>query len=245
MKQNFQNKKYINPDALVRNSSIVIAGIALVLIIILGSFTVMIFNKDFYYSEYAKNNVYMHMVENGYATKDSAEHQTIAITENLISYLRGKGTVVSLSEFTPDEQSHLSDVAKIMHAMYMWYYIAIAVFILLFVFLVFWIKDKNELIKYIARMVLIGSITAGIILAVMIFSAVFYFEQLFTIFHLFIFPQGNWMFADNSLLITLFPEPFFFNMSLRIFFYAAFQTIIFFFIGWWLRKHSKLQEKWH
>jgi len=244
MKKNSQNKKHIDSGALVRNSSIIIAGITLALIIILGSFTVMIFNKGFYYGEYAKNNVYTKMVENGYATKENSENRTIAITENLIRYLRGKSGVESLNAFTPDEQSHLYDVARVMQALYVWYYSAITLFILSFLFLIFRVKDKNELVKYIARIVLIGSITAGVILCVIIFSAVFYFEQLFALFHLFIFPQGNWMFANNSLLITLFSQAFFFNISLRIFFYAFFQTIIFFIIGWWLRKHTKLQEKW-
>lgn len=244
MKKNFLNKKNINLDAFIRNSSVIIAGLALVLIIILGSFTVMIFNKEFYYNEYAKNHVYDKMVENGYATKENTQNTTVAITENLIHYLRGKGDAASLNNFSPDEQSHLNDVARIMHAMYVTYYAAIIIFILLFLSLSFWIKDKDALVKYIAHIVLIGSITAGIILSIIVFSAIFYFEQLFTLFHVFIFPQGNWMFANNSLLITLFPQEFFFNMSLRIFFYAFFQTIIFLVIGWWLRKHTKLREKW-
>jgi len=61
--------------------------------------------------------------------------------------------------------------------------------------------------------------------------SIFSFDFLFTTFHVIFFPQGNWMFDPSSLLITMFPQTFFFDISLRIFIYAMFQALIFFGIG--------------
>jgi uncharacterized membrane protein len=57
------------------------------------------------------------------------------------------------------------------------------------------------------------------------------------------FPQGNWMFSPDSLLITLFPQQFFFDIALRIFIYAMFQSAVFFGIGYWMNKQLKIVEK--
>jgi len=44
-----------------------------------------------------------------------------------------------------------------------------------------------------------------------------FFDQAFILFHLLLFPQGNWTFAADSLLIETFPLEFFMRMSLLIF----------------------------
>jgi uncharacterized membrane protein len=42
------------------------------------------------------------------------------------------------------------------------------------------------------------------------------FETLFTYFHLTLFPQGNWMFPPDSILVQFYPATFFANYGLAI-----------------------------
>ncbi|HYD02673.1 MAG TPA: DUF1461 domain-containing protein, partial [Alphaproteobacteria bacterium] len=73
--------------------------------------------------------------------------------------------------------------------------------------------------------------------------SIFAFDSVFYTFHQIFFPQGNWMFDSNTLLITLFPKVFFVDISLRIFVYAFFQSLIFLGIGYYIRKKLKVFEK--
>jgi uncharacterized membrane protein len=75
--------------------------------------------------------------------------------------------------------------------------------------------------------------------------SVFYFNTIFTTFHFIFFPQGNWLFDGSSLLITLFPTQFFFDITLRIFIYALIQVAIFIGIGYYLEKQIKIYDKHH
>jgi integral membrane protein (TIGR01906 family) len=60
-------------------------------------------------------------------------------------------------------------------------------------------------------------IAAGAIGAVALGLALFFavaFDAAFTLFHELLFPPGTWQFASGSNLITLFPEPFWFDAAL-------------------------------
>jgi uncharacterized membrane protein len=105
------------------------------------------------------------------------------------------------------------------------------------------VKDSSkEFITYIARTTFWGGVISIAFLVILLLMSIFYFDLLFMLMHLILFPQGNWMFPVDSLLITLFPEQFFFNMALRIFIFALFQSAIFLGIGIWLRKHLKIKK---
>lgn len=75
----------------------------------------------------------------------------------------------------------------------------------------------------------------GLVL-VLVISAYFYWDIFFVTFHQIFFPQGNWMFSINSLLIRLFPERFWTTMATGLFFLLIFQLVV-----WhWLAKKVKL-----
>lgn len=40
------------------------------------------------------------------------------------------------------------------------------------------------------------------------------FDSLFTVFHLLLFPQGNWQFPSDSIIISLFPQEFFITTAI-------------------------------
>jgi integral membrane protein (TIGR01906 family) len=213
---------------------VILFAIALFIIIIFGSLNLMVFNKEFYYKEYSKNNVY---------DKLPSDIDAEAVTDNMMKYFRGK---VELQYFARDEKGHMADVKHLIRTMQLIYYGAAVVCIALFVYSYNKFKEHaHEFIRIISKAALYSSIAAIIFLMLTFLMAVFSFDFLFVIFHMIFFPQGNWMFSPDSLLITLFPQQFFFDISLRIFIYAMFQALIFFGIGYWIRKQLKMIEKYH
>ena len=213
-------------------SIIILLSLALFIILIFGSLNFMIFNKDFYYREYTKNNVYSSL---------PADVDAKNVTDNIMKYFRN---TEDLKYFTADETSHMQDVKNLIRLMQFIYYGASAASIILFIYCYRRFKeDKFEFIKVLAKSLLYSSIAAIAVLLVVFLMSVFSFDFLFIGFHHIFFPQGNWMFNPDSLLITLFPQQFFFDIALRIFIYAMFQAIIFFGIGFWMNKQLKIVEK--
>jgi integral membrane protein (TIGR01906 family) len=220
-------------------SIIIIFSIALFIIILFGSFNLMIFNKDFYYREYSKTGVYVQLSDNTTYAVETAHN----ITENVIKYFRN---TEDLKYFSGDERSHMLDVKKLIRTMQFIYYGAAAITILLFFYCYRKFKeDKFDFIRILAKSLLYSSIAAIIFLLILFLLSVFSFDLTFTVFHMIFFPQGNWMFPSDSLLITLFPQQFFFDITLRIVIYAMFQALIFFGIGYWMNKQLKIHEKYN
>lgn len=211
---------------------IILLSVALFIIILFGSINYMIFNKDFYLREYTKNDVYKNL-----PSSIDAEN----VTDNMMKNFRSN---TELRYFTEDEKSHMQDVKHLIRLMQIIYYSAAAISVALFFYCYKKFKDDRfEFIKVLAKSLLYSSIAAMIFLSIISLMSIFNFTFLFTVFHLIFFPQGNWMFSSDSLLITLFPEQFFFDIALRIFVFAMFQAIIFFSIGYWMRKQLKIVEK--
>lgn len=67
---------------------------------------------------------------------------------------------------------------------------------------------------------------AGALLIVILAFAIFLpFETLFHAMHIILFPQGNWQFPTDSVLISLFPGYFFAALALRLGVYALIGAI--------------------
>ena len=233
------HKKHLNRKNIHDKSLIIIFAVCLFIIIIFGSLNVMIFNKDFYYKEYFKNNVY----EKLSSDPDIAKEQAQNVTEDLIKYLRSYDNA-PMKHMSAAEADHIKDVRGLIHTMQFIYYGAALVSILLFLYCYQRFKDdRYEFIRILAKTLLYSSIAAAIFLVSIFLMCVFYFDSTFTLFHMIFFPQGNWMFDSSTMLITLFPQAFFFDISLRIFIYAIFQTAIFFGIGYWMDKQLKIYDR--
>jgi integral membrane protein (TIGR01906 family) len=198
--------------------------------------------KDFYYSEYEKNDVYQDVAQNKNMNITESRSYVKDVTENMFSFFKGKN---ELKYFNEEETSHMKDVKFVISGINFVYYSSTIFFIAIFIIIYLLSKkDKLLFIEHLSKMILYGSSAALIFLVIVFLWTVFSFDTLFYLMHIGIFPQGNWMFDSSSLLITLFPEQFFFDMSLRIFVYAIFQSGVFFLIGYWLRKQVKLSKKY-
>src|SRR3989338_8539941 len=142
--------------------------------------------------------------------------------QQTIDYLYGRGELPS--DYTTSEKSHLEDVKNVMKYTDYLFYISLAIITLL---LTYFRKDKQEL-HHLLR---IGSISAIISLAGILLLVLLFFHQLFTAFHLLFFPQGNWTFPYNSLLIRTFPLSFFMKIGRMIFMEALGVGVIVFLIS--------------
>ena len=142
--------------------------------------------------------------------------------------------VVGLSDFTPNQQetidflyqlgelqlnytaneiSHLVDVQKIMQLYDYVFYLSLLIVTIL---ITYYKRNKKQLLKLFKC----GGITAVGFTVIKTLFALFGFNYAFEIFHEILFPQGNWKFPANSLLIKTFPLEFFITLSLKIFFLA-------------------------
>ncbi len=142
--------------------------------------------------------------------------------QNTLDFLKEKSKLpLNLSlGYTPDELSHLQDVQKLMKGADILFYILLLVLTLIIT--VF--RKERKLLKELFRK---GGITTLIALLVIFGFTLLSFDQSFVIFHNLFFPQGNWLFPEDSLLIQTFPLYFFTRISTLIFIGALVGGIIF------------------
>jgi integral membrane protein (TIGR01906 family) len=203
----------------------------------------MIFYKGFYLQEYDKTGVYDDLSQKLSITRPEAAMVAKNMTDNMFDFFHGTS---ELKYFTPDEKSHMKDVKFLMSEMNFVYYTSAIFFILIFVLLYLQFKkDALAFIDKLSKILYYGALACLVFLAAFFLICVFYFREFFITFHLIFFPQGNWAFDSSSLLLALFHEQFFFDITLRIFIIALIEAAVFFIIGLWLRKNVKLHKKYH
>jgi integral membrane protein (TIGR01906 family) len=147
------------------------------------------------------------------------EHITDAVLQEqnsaVLDYITGPLFAQDdLTFLTAAERSHMTDVKRIFDAVFIISLIAIG--LMLGVLGVFsynkWWAWLDELLGRSLR-------AAGwTILGLLVFlagAAILDFTKLWALFHLIVFPQGNWMFPVNSTLITLYPNAFFQRFVMR------------------------------
>ena len=126
-------------------------------------------------------------------------------SRNLHIYSQISGAEVGM---TLAEQSHLQDVKKITIPVL---YIQRLLTIFLLLLIGYLVQDKQlSIVKKASKKAF--SILSMAIIPVGIFSF-FLWNVFFTLFHQLLFPQGNWAFPEESFLITVFPDSFWFYSS--------------------------------
>jgi len=158
-------------------------------------------------------------------------------TENQANALAfSNGAIENLSlNYTAAEISHLKDVQGVMSKERFVFF-----FSYLTVILIFGMNMKNK--PFLKKLLKCGGITTLAIMGIILLFSLLSFNELFTLFHSLFFPQGNWIFPYDSLLIQTFPLDFFVKVSLIIFL----QTFILasFLIGMsFLIKYGKSEQK--
>jgi len=139
------------------------------------------------------------------STKLSADQQKV------FDFLRNKADLPE--DYTTSEKSHLLDVKKVMQKTdYVFYFVF---FISAFI-IIYYYKNKQMLKEILYYS---GFITLTIIVIILL-GIIINFNFMFEIFHLLLFPQGNWQFPLESLLIRTFPLDFFVWMGAKLIFFS-------------------------
>lgn len=155
--------------------------------------------------------------------------QTIA-QENTLSYLNDN-TVPLLQNYTALELSHLEDVRIVMSTADKLFYVSL---ILGFLLLLYGFKRK-----LLSKLLLYSGISIVSVIGLILSITLISFNFSFTVFHEQFFPQGNWQFSADSLLIQTFPLDFFIKIAFIIFIQALGWGSLFIVAGYLLQKRAR------
>ena len=131
-----------------------------------------------------------------------------------MNFLEGDAGAALPAAMTSAEQDHMHDVKRVVTQgkiieTIMWILFAASGTAYCF------LQKKRRSVKNVLLMVKDASMTLFSIGALLIICALF-FDAFFSAFHAVLFPQGNWMFPPDSLLIRMFPETLFLQGFIRI-----------------------------
>lgn len=110
--------------------------------------------------------------------------------------------------FTVSERAHMVDVRTVFTAAQ----IAAALAALLLV----WLMVRSRRRGALARLLRDGAVTALVAVTAIGLFAAASFDAAFLLFHRIFFPQGNFLFEPGSNLLALYPESYFYGVTLRI-----------------------------
>lgn len=110
--------------------------------------------------------------------------------------------------FTDAEQRHMDDVRSV--------FIAAQIAAVLATLLLLWLAVRAWRRGTLAWLVRAAAVSALVTVAVVGIVAAVAFDAAFMLFHMIFFPQGNFLFAPGSNLLALYPESYFYGVTLRI-----------------------------
>jgi integral membrane protein (TIGR01906 family) len=133
----------------------------------------------------------------------------------ILVYLNGPLFAENTFDFlTQEERSHMNDVKMLFDIAFILSLIGLGILIgTLVVFT--WHKMKANFDELLGRILRASGWTILLICFMLGAMSFLNFDRFWILFHYIFFPQGNWMFATNSKLITLYPAEFFAGFVLR------------------------------
>jgi uncharacterized membrane protein len=121
----------------------------------------------------------------------------------------------SVAFFTEEEISHMVDVRGLIFRILLFFYVSLIVLVVLVLLLLILERKYSKRFRS-TGLVFVVSSSAVLFMFIVLYILSLNFSSLFDNFHLIFFPQGNYMFDSNSLLITLFPFNFFYQYFTKI-----------------------------
>ncbi|MBS3163966.1 DUF1461 domain-containing protein [Candidatus Woesearchaeota archaeon] len=183
-------------DAAVRAAALLL-GIALLLSLAIQ----LALDREWYHA---------HLEKHGSHSRFASREEADAAADAVLDYLAGERESLP-PPFTPEEQSHLWDVRLLLARASLARGVLAVIALLILSAAMFSGSPASTLFSAltwtgIASLALCGALALGGLT----------FSTFFTLFHLVFFPQGNWQFSPESVLIRLFPQGFFFDVFLAL-----------------------------
>jgi len=193
----------------LRKTIIAFNTLWVVILIIFAPLSVYLFSMPNYMSLYKHNQV----------TESIAEDDLVRITGNLIGFFKNSQDIEKIKPagsapaFTDAEINHLEDVRAVTNKLLILFYSSLILFVL---FTILLIHKKIGLFLKSMGMVFVSAASAVVLILLLLYTLSSNFWVFFEQFHQVFFPQGNYMFPADSLLITLFPIGFFYQFFLKL-----------------------------
>lgn len=137
----------------------------------------------------------------------------VDLHERTLAYVLGAAPALpafattALPLFDADERSHMADVRAVFQAA-KFSFVAGLVIVL---GVLRWTDRAQRM-----RLIRAAAMAAGFGVSVLAIAAAVAFDPLFLLFHEVFFPQGNFLFGPDSNLLTLYPDPYWYGVTLRI-----------------------------
>jgi len=109
--------------------------------------------------------------------------------------------------FDADERSHMADVRALFQVTKLSFVAGLVVVLAV-------LRWTDRAAR--TRVLLDAALAAGIAVSLIAIAAAVAFDQLFLLFHEVFFPQGNFLFGPDSNLLVLYPDPYWYGVTLRI-----------------------------
>ncbi len=160
----------------------------------------------------------------------------------IVSYLTGPvGANDPLEFLTANERAHMRDVKRLFDAAFIIHLLLLGAALGCVGTLAY-----RKLWRSIDDLLSRGMWWAGwsiiCVMALIAIAAALNFTAFWTLFHVFLFPQGNWMFAYDSILITLYPASYFTGAVFGIAIRAGIVAAILIFLGAFQSKARVAQD---
>lgn len=191
-------------------------------LILLLSFRLVVFDIDFYKSEFEKHGIY-----------ERFDKEADSAVENLIAYMKSG---IPLSDFFNEkEKLHMADVKAIVQKLF------ISLYILSCIILLSLLYNRT----YFFKSLFYGGILTLIIIPLFFIFAYTSFDFIFYKFHEVSFSNDFWKLnpeVDN--LKALMPDGFFYDALLRIFFISSVISVLFILFGFFsVKKRTRKSFK--
>lgn len=140
--------------------------------------------------------------------------ELLAIHDGWIRYITGRGGPpggsLTVDFFTRDEQAHMADVRTVFVGFELAAVVAVGIGVIL--------PLRAAKRSRTAALLLVrdAAVAAGIGTALLAAAAAASFDQLFLAFHEVFFPQGNFLFGPDSNLIAMYPDAYWYGVTLRV-----------------------------
>ena len=138
------------------------------------------------------------------------DEQKAQLHRGWVAYVTGRSGAQpgGSGAFTALERAHMADVRNV--------FIAAQVAAVLSAAVLLWLAARAWRRGGLARLVRGGAVSALVAVAVVGILAAVAFDAAFLLFHQIFFPQGNFLFEPGSNLLALYPESYFYGVTLRI-----------------------------
>jgi|GEM_PF-2128859 len=195
----------------MKNVLLVLTAVLVVPLLLLGAFFLV-------YSDGGAGSVY----DDRLAELKPTQQQEMAAIYGYLDHRNDNIAFLTLAE-----RAHMNDVRRVFDAMKIMFAVVVAVLISEVVFIITKSKrgrhskrdrrtDRDNHFDPMRKGFLYGGAATLAIVLLLALSSLFDFSSFWTAFHHVLFPQGNWTFPYDSVLITLFPEEFFQNFARQV-----------------------------